>query len=144
MGIAHQRTRWIIVAATTVAAAACRGTDGQPMDDALKHDLAAATARPQQVVVSAIEGGEAVAKKAPQRAPLPAKAPRFATSTAPAAKQQPLPTPTPAPAPHTPAPAPRVEERNVPPLPAAPSRQGPDAASQKEAEIFRRMPWIRP
>jgi len=105
------------------------------------------TAKPQLVVVSEVEGGEAATPaKSPKRAPVAVKAPRPTQELV----TQPKPRVTPAPAPVQTrqavqvAPAPVVDEKNVPPLPAAPSRQGTDAAGRREAEIFSRMPWIRP
>ena len=136
-----------LVAVATVAVAACSKSDNKTMDSDLQRDLAAATAKPQLMVVSEVEGGEAATPaKSPKRAPVAVKAPRQTQElvTQPKARATPAPAPIPTPKAVVVAPAPVVDEKNVPPLPPAPSRGNVDAAGRKEAEIFSRMPWIRP
>jgi len=158
MTISTTRIGIFAVAAALAAATAC-GKTGSSNDEALKRDLAAATAaggdlelaprtaRPQ-VVMSAIEGAPAAAPKraavARSSTPAPVRRtvqPRKTETATPrvAAKSEESPAPVRA----EPAPAPAVEP---PPLP--PATRGPSSRQQgtykTEAEIFRQMPWIRP
>ena len=132
-----------------IGAAAC-GTGDRPMDEAMKHDLAAVAGngvelapRPQsQVVISAIEAGAASA---------PVVAPRKATPKAPspsvarvASAPEPRQSVSAEPDRHAVA-APRATTE-PPPLPPAPrataARQS--GTYKTEAEVFRQMPWIKP
>jgi hypothetical protein len=136
-----------LLAVATVAVAACSKSDNQSMDDDLKRDLAAATAKPQLMIVSEVEGGEAATPaKSPKRAPVAVKAPRQTPEVIAQPKPRAIPAPAPVAQPKAVevAPQPVIDEKNVPPLPPAPSRGGVDAAGRKEGEIFSRMPWIRP
>jgi hypothetical protein len=147
-----QPARLIAVAAALISVAAC-SNKSQPMDESLKQDIAAVRAAPSaQMVVSALEAGEA-ATPAPvshKRAPQPVKRPAQQVAQI----RTPAPAAAPAPTPRTPAvqvtPSAPVEQ----PVEAAPapSRQAAPARAEDshhgpyktEAEIFRQMPWIRP
>jgi hypothetical protein len=157
-------SRFIGAFAALTVAVAC-GKGGAPVDDGLARDLAAAKgsasslelaprAGASQVVVSAIEGGPQAAPARATRAPIakptshPA-APRIATRSV---------VPPTAPVPHasvvesSPTTTQRATSERAPdpaPLPPAPSGQGTTRERQRgtystEAEILRRMPWIRP
>lgn len=159
----NTKRRSQLIGATVILAAAACGKSASPVDDGLARDLAAIksassdlelaprAAKPQ-VVVSAIEGGPqaatARAPKAPStrseshapqtRAPKPAVQTSVRSATV--AEQAPAPAPAPAPR--------KTSERSADPAPlpssgAAPREQQHGTYST-EAEIFRRMPWIRP
>lgn len=135
--------------AVLISAAAC-GTGDRPMDEALKHDLAAVAGngvelapRPQsQVVISAIEAGPGSA---------PAVAPRKATPKAPSRSVAPVAS---APKPRqsvsaepdrhaVEAPRATTEPPPLPPAARAPA-QRQSGTYKTEAEVFRQMPWIKP
>jgi hypothetical protein len=143
-----QPARLIAAAAALIGVAACSNKSPQ-MDESLKQDIAAVRAAPSaQMVVSALEAGEAATpapvshKRAPQPVNHPAK--QVAQNR----------TPAPAPTPRTPAvqvtPSAPVEQPVV--AAPSPSRQAAPARAEDthhgpyktEAEIFRQMPWIRP
>ncbi len=156
-----EKTGLFIAAASVVATAAC-GNRHTPADDGLARDLAAVGSASSdlqlaprgggsQTVVSAIEAGPA---SAPQRA---AKKPAVKPVTHPAplraAPQRPTTPPVTvvqsAPQPAQPAPAPQEKAGEPAPLPPFPDAQGAGKTRQRgtygtEAEIFQRMPWIRP
>lgn len=153
------RTAGLYIGGLAIVTAAACGKQSSPADGDLARDLAAAKgAAPglelaprsgnSLVVVSAIEGGPAAAARravapaphvtpsraapqpvAPIAAPVPARAPSSAVGETPSA---PRPTKT---SERAPDPA---------PLPAASGGKAPDRGASTEAEIFRRMPWIRP
>lgn len=161
-----QKMGLIMTAAAAVAASAC-GNKNSSVDNGLARDLAAAGGASSdlqlaprggtaQTVVSAIEGGptaapthavrKPVVKPVTHAAPLraapatAAPAPKASVAQAQPAAQSPTPASTPAPA---------QASRDVPPLPPFPDAQGSGKARQRgtygtEAEIFQRMPWIRP
>jgi hypothetical protein len=161
MKITHGRVGLIAACAALIGAAACNRDSAAVSDDSLVRDLAAAgaggasglelapvAARPQ-VVVSAIEAGQA---SAPKRA-TPKRAPSPAPHTTPSVAKQQRPAPTPQPSPvvaESPAAPPATEPAQMPaptpvtrPVPAqAPAQQ--NRVYKTEAEIFRNMPWIRP
>lgn len=142
-----------------VALAAC-SKKSQPLDASLKADLAAAAGTNANVggdiqlapggassrtVVSAIEGGPVSAPKRASAKPVnhtprPKPQPKAQTSVA---QNAPAPAATPEPAPsapvEAPAPAPRPQ-----PQPAEQPQQRQRGTYSTEADIFRRMPWIRP
>lgn len=151
-----------LISAVAVAALAACGKGASPVDDGLKRDLDAVNGTgsslelapknaSSQVVVSAIESAP---QAAPTRAPK-VSAPKPVTRVA-APKVN---TPAPAPAVHeqrsqtsvvaeSPAPAPRRNSERAAdpaPLPDQPSnRERQRGTYSTEAEIFQRMPWIRP
>lgn len=152
-----QKVGRFIGAVAIVATAAC-GNRSTKVDDALARDLQAVgragsdlqlapRGGAPQTVVSAIEGG-------PTAAPVhAAKKPAAKPVTHPAPQRS---TPAPATravvqaeqAPQSPAPQPQ-KSAEPDPLPPFPDAQGAGKARQKgtystEADIFRRMPWIRP
>ncbi len=158
MTLAMKRAGLVAAVAALIGAGACSNTKNEPVDDALKADLAAAggsasdlqlagASAKAQVVVSAIEGGptSAPAKAAPAKVAKPSSKPT--TRVAPR-KQTPAPAPTiraEAPAPvekapvmEAPAPAP------APVAAPAPAPREDHRVYKTEAEIFRQMPWIRP
>jgi cobalamin biosynthesis Mg chelatase CobN len=129
----HAGLMTAVVAA--MGAAACSNQNSQPtMDDGLKRDLSAVTAKPAQVVVSPLEAGMAATPApvphSPARKPTRRTVAHVATNR----------TSTRAPAPTRRS----VERIPAPTTRSAPAAQGPDAAGRAEAEIFRNMPWIRP
>ncbi|MGH7615678.1 MAG: hypothetical protein ACREPM_00445 [Gemmatimonadaceae bacterium] len=147
----------VIVAVVVVGAAAC-GNRGSKVDESLSRDLArvgtagsdlqlAPRGAGQQVVVSAIEGGPTSAPahtvKKPAAKPVTHPAPLRA------APQQTAPSPSAAvvqaePAPHA-TPQPPAEPAPLPPFPDAQGAgRARDHGASTEADIFRRMPWIRP
>ena len=150
------RTAGLYIGGFAIVAAAACGKSGSPADGDLAHDLAAAkgSAAPglelapragnSLVVVSAIEGG-------PQAAPKRAVAPAPRPAAPHAIPQLAAPTPSAAAAATPPAPQPtKTSERAADPAPLPPaSGQGTNRERQRgtystEAEIFHRMPWIRP
>lgn len=159
-----QKAGLVVMVVVGVAATACGNTRSK-VDDSLSRDLAAAGGAASdlqlaprggsaQTVVSAIEAGETSAPKAAVHKPVA----KPVTHEAPlrAAPQQTAPAPSasvaqaqPAPQPVAPAPNSAQASRDVPPLPPFPDAQGAGKARQAgkygtEAEIFQRMPWIRP
>lgn len=150
-----QQASLLIGAVAIVATAACgnRGSDDDVPGTGLELAPRGGTA---QTVVSAIESAPAAS---PSRA---VRKPVTKSIAAPVAKPVSHPAPrraapervTPAPratvvetAPQETAPAPRKAEPD--PLPPFPDAQGAGKARQQgsygtEADIFRRMPWIRP
>jgi hypothetical protein len=156
-----QKTGWFIAAAAVAGSAAC-GNGRSATDDGLARDLAAvgsATSDLQlaprgggsQTVISAIEAGPTSAPNTATRKP----AVKPVTHSAPlrAAPQQTAPPPVSvaqqAPSPAAPAPATHEKAAEPPPLPPFPDAQGAGKARQRgtystEAQIFQRMPWIRP
>jgi len=153
MTLNMKRAGLAAAAAALVAAAACRNSD-KPLDDALKQDLSAAGAdNSLQLAPNGARSQAIDLEDAPKAAPAPAArrpAPRPAPRAAPQLAAQQLP---PAPAP---APIPRAEPRQataqaptaIEPPPLPPARSAPTQRQQgtykTEAEIFQRMPWIRP
>lgn len=151
--IAMKRTGLAVLFTTLVAAGACGRNE--PLDDALKADLAAAgatgdagdlqlapKAAKSQMVLSAIEGGPAASpqRAAPKRIVRPSAKPttraaaqrvRAPAPVAVADSPEPAPVET-APAMQAPAPAP------------APAPRQDNRVYKTEAEIFRQMPWIKP
>jgi len=136
------------------------------MDSGLKQDLAAAApsslelapqATQAQVTVSAIEAGpESAPKAAPKKVTKPTTkpAPRVASprrvqQVAKAPTPKPLPQPQIVEAQAAPAPAPKIEApapaREPAPLaqPVKPQGRQPGVYST-EAQVFSKMPWIRP
>lgn len=158
-----KRASQLICTLAVTATAACGKSAAA--DNGLARDLAAAKgstsglelaprAGASQVVVSAIEGGPQAAPARTAHAPAAKPAARPAPSrAAPQSVAPPI-----APAPHaavaatSSAPAHRATSERAPdpaPLPPASSAENSNRERQRgtystEADIFRRMPWIRP
>jgi len=145
---ATQKAALFVAGLAIVATAACGNRSSSDNDD-VAHDLELVPRTGSQTVVSAIEGTptatpariarKPAAKPASHPAPLRAAPAR----TAPAPRVTVVETPRETPS--------RAQPKTVEPepLPPAPDAQGAGKARQQgsygtEAEIFRRMPWIRP
>jgi hypothetical protein len=152
-----------IIAGLAVATLGACGKSGAPVDDGLARDLAAVKSSGlelaprgggSQVVVSAIEGGPSAAPARSTRAPASSAARHAAPvrrKAVPSVKA-PVPAHQAAVATSAPVPAQRAtSERAADPAPLPPASSTQNAARERqrgtystEAEIFRRMPWIRP
>ena len=152
-----EKTGLFIAAAAVAASAACGNR--HTADDGLARDLSAVGSASSdlqltprggtsQTVVSAIEAGPTSAPK--RTAAKPAAKPVSHPAPPRAAPQRTVPPPVTvvqsAPAPQQAAPAPQEKPAEPPPLPPFPDAQGKgrDRGSITEAQIFQRMPWIRP
>jgi len=141
-----QKAGLFIAAAAVVGSAAC-GNRNTSADDRSSDLELAPRGGNTQAVVSAIEAGPTAAPKktAPKKVVKPVSHPA-------PLRAAPLPAPPPvkvaqqAPPPAQPAPAPQEKERDPAPLPPFPDAPGKarDRGSSTEAQIFQRMPWIRP
>src|SRR5215212_9150254 len=121
-----KHTGLMTAAVAAMATAACGTQNSKPtMDDELKRDLSAVTARPAQVVVSPLEAGTAAtpAPKAQSTARKPAR-----KTVARVANRTPVRTPTPSRRTLERSPAPR----SAPATQSAPAAQGPDAGARAE------------
>jgi len=152
-----QKTGLFMAAAAVVGSAAC-GNRHTASDDGLARDLAAVGSASSdlqlaprgggsQTVVSAIEAGPTAAPK--KAAKKPAVKPVTHPAPLRAAPERQAPPPVSvaqqAPPPAQPAPKPQEKEADPAPLPPFPDAQrGRDRGSSTEAQIFQRMPWIRP
>jgi hypothetical protein len=137
----------LFVAIAAVAATAACGNRSSQADDDLASDLQLAPrGGSAQTVVSAIEAGP---KAAPvHTAHKPVAKPVSHAAPLRAAPRQPAPAPSTAVV-QTPSPAPSEKSAEPAPLPPFPDAQGAGRERQRgiystEAEIFKKMPWIRP
>lgn len=156
MSSTHKRVARVAGASALVALiglAAC--SKPQATDSGLERDLAAVgsgglelapnSARPQ-VVVSAVEAGPRAAPAPAVRKPTPRPTPRPAPRIAANNTVAPAPAPAPLPVATVTAAASPPKAAEPAPLPPAASRaQGRQAGTySSEAEVFRKMPWIKP
>ncbi|MEP6492220.1 MAG: hypothetical protein ABJF01_06060 [bacterium] len=142
----RQKAGWAAAIAMSIGGAAC-SNQARPMDEGLKHDLAAARVAPAaNLTISPLELGQravpGVAKRAPR--PVARVAEKPAPMLTPTAAQVAAVVEAPATA-QAPEPSRRAEPTQT--RPAATARQADDSRHgpyKTEAEIFRQMPWIRP